>query len=258
MTAAGLVLKQVRAGEGVPARVLIVVAHPDDETVGLGGTLPLLEAATILQLTDGAPDWPAAWTRAGCPDRAAYRALRGAEREAAWTAAGWTVPVVACDAPDQQAHLRLSALLAPLEVMLATVEVVWTHPYEGGHPDHDTAAWLVQTACDRLGARAPGRLEFASYHSNGLKRIAGDFWPCDWAAVRVAIPEERLAQKQRALAAYVSQASVLRWFTPAMERYRIAPRYDFTHPPPPPAVWYERLGWPTTGAQWRAAVARAS
>src|SRR5829696_3490690 len=61
----GATLVQVRgesflaalAGSGpIPAhKVAVIVAHPDDETIGIGGQLSRLEGVTILHVTDGAP-----------------------------------------------------------------------------------------------------------------------------------------------------------------------------------------------------------
>ena len=39
------------------------------------------------------------------------------------------------------------------------------------------------------------------------------------------------------------------------ERFRPTPGYDFSRPPHPGLLWYERLGWPLDGARWRRAVA---
>jgi hypothetical protein len=43
----------------LPARIewptVVVIAHPDDETLAMAGRLAMFERLTIVQLTDGAP-----------------------------------------------------------------------------------------------------------------------------------------------------------------------------------------------------------
>lgn len=52
------------AGDGpILSRMLIVVAHPDDETIGFGAQLCRLRDALLLHVTDGAPRDKAAGLR---------------------------------------------------------------------------------------------------------------------------------------------------------------------------------------------------
>jgi LmbE family N-acetylglucosaminyl deacetylase len=258
MTRAEAMLHRLASGIPASAKVVIVTAHPDDETLGLGGCLGLLDRATIVQLTDGAGGPPSRWTFHGCTTVEAYRALRRRERDAAMQAGGWSIPVRECGIPDQDAHAHLGALIDVVSLAIDGADAVFTHPYEGGHPDHDAAAYIVQAACDRV-MRAPERLEFASYHWNGQRRVAGVFWPADgareWA---IAVTGDRLRRKQAALAEYRSQGSIPRRFNLAVERLRVAPRYDFTQAPATPECLYDRKQWAVSNADLRAAMARVA
>ena len=42
-------------GRALERRVMIIVAHPDDETIGMGAQLCRLHNSLLLQVTDGAP-----------------------------------------------------------------------------------------------------------------------------------------------------------------------------------------------------------
>ena len=48
-------LAQLAGHEPIVSRLLIVVAHPDDETLALGGQISRLRDALLVHLTDGAP-----------------------------------------------------------------------------------------------------------------------------------------------------------------------------------------------------------
>jgi N-acetylglucosamine malate deacetylase 2 len=234
------ILARVAAGQPISGRHVVVVAHPDDEVISCAGALCCLSEVTSVQLTEDTD-------------------AREAERMAAAAAAGWSFPVRFGGTRFRQAHLAAARLLALVAAAIADADVVWTHPYEGGHLDHDTAAWLVQTACSAR-PTPPLHLEFASYHATHTGQVFGDFWPDANHPTRDAVlTGDRLEKKLAALAAYGSQASILSKFPdPRVEHYRVAPRYDFTRPAPPPRSRWDVKGYQPSTAVWRATVAEVS
>jgi LmbE family N-acetylglucosaminyl deacetylase len=137
---------------------------------------------------------------------------------------------------------------------LAQADVVLTHPYEGGHPDHDACAFAVQAACALLGflgAAAPLRAEFACYHAHGGQLRAGHFWDLPGYPERVVALEAPQRERKHAALAELLTHAVTDSYPVDIERLRRAPSYDFTRPPPPQDVLYERQGSGMTGPLWR-------
>jgi LmbE family N-acetylglucosaminyl deacetylase len=247
-------LEELLQATPIKPPAVIVAAHPDDETLAMGGTLARFTDLTILQLTDGAP------LREGnqTGTRAAYANTRESEAERALAALGVNCRRICLEAPDQESVCRISSLMPRVRQELGRATLVFTHPYEGGHPDHDTAALLVQYACaaTRTPASIPLRIEFTSYHHHAGRMMTGRFWPepaCP--ETTVALDPRARSSKRRALAEYRTQTSVIQQFEIDTERYRLAPQYDFARPPPPGIVQYDLFGWPITGARWRDIVA---
>nr|WP_255500832.1 PIG-L family deacetylase [Caulobacter sp. 17J80-11] len=233
----------------------MVAAHPDDEILGLGGRLDRMPDLRIIHLTDGAPLDGADARRAGFDCPPAYAEARRRELDAALEAAGAEPERRAYDVSDQTTVRRLAELARRLAEDLADREAVFTHPYEGGHPDHDAAAFAAAAAVRllaRAGRAAPRRYEFASYHRGPQGRVAGAFHadPGRPETLAVLSTDDR-RRKARALAAFRTQGDVAAWFPQGVERWRSAPDYDFTRPPPPGGCLYDEFGWAITGEVWR-------
>lgn len=242
MTPAESLLAQVSLGTKIPGRHLIVAAHPDDEAISCATVLAHAESASVCFLSTGAV-------------HEAEVQLRLNEREDSWHAAGWTCAAMDGQCLSMEVYRYLGDWLALLHLKIADYDAVWTHPYEGGHPDHDSAAWLVQTVCAGLPIL---RMEFASYHSRGDRRdVFGEFWPAAGVEINAVLTGDLFARKQAALAAYQSQLHILRKYPRwDHEPYREAPVYRFDKPAPPPACRWDRKGYQPPSAEWRALLAR--
>lgn len=255
------------------APVLVVVAHPDDETLGLGGRLRRMGAATtLLHVTDGAPRDRRWWGAPELTDRAAYARARREELVQAMAVAGiGRERLGMLGIVDQEASLDLAALTLRLYNHLRALRprIIVTHAYEGGHPDHDATAFAVHWArrlLERAGSaalrgRSPAVVEFPAYHAgpNGGMRT-GRFLPapqsCRGWLGEAAAPASDTECKQRMLACFATQQEMLRQFG-LEERFRTAPDYHFGEPPHSGPLFYERFAWGVDGHQWRRLAAAA-
>jgi LmbE family N-acetylglucosaminyl deacetylase len=134
-------------------------------------------------------------------------------------------------------------------------EIVLTHAYEGGHPDHDSVAFACQMArrlwCDASSSFS--LCEFAGYHAGGGGMEIYTFLPSEQPTefvYRLNAAERDL--KVSMIKTFTTQERTLQPFTrPEVERFRVAPQYDFTRPPHQGRLWYENFNWGTDGATWR-------
>lgn len=238
-------------------RVVIVAAHPDDEVIGAGGLLRHLRRVTIIHTTDGSPVDQVDARRNGFHSREDYARARREELYAALDLAG--VPrenTVGLGFTDQQTMLYLREICERLAAQIAALrpDAVVTHPYEGGHPDHDSTAFATHRVCRGLGIPL---FEMTSYHAeNGAENgalEAGVFLANGDGCYTRELSEGDRARKERMLACFRTQSAVLSAFSAVgPERFRPAPRYDFSEPPHPGRLYYELMPWGVSGAQWRA------
>ncbi len=242
------VLRGLAARRPVGARVALVVAHPDDETIAAGASLHLLPGLLLVHVTDGAPQTLADVAAAGFDVPADYAAARRRELMAALDAAGVVPEMIELGIVDQEASFHMPTLARALSRLFDThgINAVITHAYEGGHPDHDATAFAVHAA-------AGGRpvLEFAGYHANSAGALlTGCFLPGPAPTVIVLTDAER-ARKRAMFDCFRTQARMLKAFGTDQESFRPASAYDFTEPPCPGRLNYEHWGWSMTGACWR-------
>lgn len=244
--------------DGPPLRVAFVLAHPDDETIGASYLVGRLRDATLIYLTDGAPRNGVEARAAGFATSGAYARARQRElRAMVNTAKIISSRIQILSIPEQEASADLSSVTRDLVRLFRahSPEVIVTHPYEGGHPDHDAAAFVVQAACallEKEGAHPPTVIEMTSYHNRGGAFHFGEFLSAGpQFTVEVPLDEAQRQFKERLIACYPSQERILRSASLTTERYRLAPNYDFTLPAHPGQLLYELFSWNMIGTRWR-------
>jgi LmbE family N-acetylglucosaminyl deacetylase len=178
--------------------VVVVAAHPDDEVLGVGGTMALLAAVgtrlRLIAVSDGEASHPDA-------DPGAIRRTRTAESAAALAVLGVPdIEVVRLRFPDTGLAAREDDLAARLRELCAGFGVCLA-PWEAdAHADHEAA----------------GRAARGAARGTGQDVLSYPIWMWHWAkpadprvhwprACQVQLPSEVAASKRSAIGAFTSQ-----------------------------------------------------
>jgi N-acetylglucosamine malate deacetylase 2 len=236
---------------GAPPRTVLVFAHPDDEVIALGARLVGFRSALLVHVTDGVPRNGADSRVHGFTTLEEYRQCREGELRRALQLAGLEkIQRVQLQIPDQEVSLALAQLIRELGHIFIQQrpEVVFTHPYEGGHPDHDACAFAVHRAAGLMepdGLKPPMIVEGAFYHAAADGIRTGSFLPHveNSEEIQFVLSADGQLRKQRLFECFPSQEDTLRYFATERECFRIAPRYDFHRPPHAGPVFYDHYAW---------------
>lgn len=240
-----------------PPSTLVIAAHPDDEVIGAAAVLMRLRGnASVLHITDGAPRNLKDASRAGFATAAAYAEARKREAAEALSLIPGIVVLDGLGIPDQSACRSLTAITHQLIDVLRTTrpDIVLTHGFEGGHPDHDAVAFAAAHATRACGVR---HLEMAGYFEGGDGIATHRFAQSDWPAFTYTLTPDESRLKRRMLDCFRTQAQTLEMFGTRVECYRPAPVYDFTKPPNGGRALYDRYDWGLRSSDWPRLVAEA-
>jgi len=256
-TAPAAILEVLAARRLAGPRTMIVVAHPDAETICMGTPACRFRDALLVEVTDGAPRDGRDAALHGYAAIADYAAARLAELDAALEAGqAGAVGTEVIGIPDQEACFNLVTLVEHLLRRLRAEQpaAIFVQPYEGGHPDHDAASFAVRNACrlvEAEGGPLPAIIEMSGYHAADARLATGVFLPADRLVTTIALSSADRVRKRRMIDCFTSQRDLLAPFGTEVERFREAPDYDFTLPPHSSELHYERLGWNISGDVWR-------
>lgn len=245
-------------------RCSVIVAHPSDEVIGAGGLISKLNDVTVVHLTDGAPHNRRIAHEAGFDGRADYALAR--RRECISALALANIPadrILEFEVVDHQAPHFLTDLAKRITTLLqqSAPDIVLTHPYEGGHPDHDAAAFATNAAVrllKRHGFKPPTVFEMALHPGKDGRRRILDFLPSSGReTTTLMLDEEAQELKRRMFLCFVTQGEALKENPLGPERFRRPPPYDFTLPPQRGKLNYENFDGDFTCEEWQSLASKA-
>jgi N-acetylglucosamine malate deacetylase 2 len=225
-------------------RTLVIVAHPDDECIGAGALLQRIADPVLVFCTDGGPRDSYFWQAHG--SREAYVEIRRREAAAAADAVGVRthkfLPIV-----DQDLYKNLELAVEELEGLVREFrpDALLTLAYEGGHPDHDSCAFLGRIVGERQTLPV---WEMPLYHRTSQGPRPQQFLHPEAEIEELEITPDELTRKQKMVACYSSQGELAKFFDLGRELFRRQAQYNFLKPPRTDVINYEFWQWPIKAA----------
>jgi LmbE family N-acetylglucosaminyl deacetylase len=213
---------------------LVVVAHPDDESVGCGMLLQGMAAAGVLVCTDGGPVIAQPWHRRIFRSRTLYASKRLAEFRAATRIAGVRYTCQMKGIRDQllcKCLERAARLLAEC-IRQYRPDAILSHAFEAGHPDHDCCAFLSNWA-GRTFSLPVWEMPLYYRPTPSSPLVYQQFLSCFGNEIELSAEPDKLLRKTQMVSAHRSQAAVVSKFDKTREVFRPQPTYDFSVNPNP-------------------------
>jgi len=219
-----------------PVRPLIFVAHPDDETLALGGLLQRLPAPLVVFATDGAAHGYGLERQFGSLKAYADLRFQEAARVMNWIPNAAFKRLTRSDGShfsDQHLFEDLPDAATSLLAISQTYspDAIISHAYEGAHIDHDACSFLAMHIAGALSVKL---FEFPLYWLDRggtvirqqFRDIAAGVRTDGSQATAADVMEWRLSEteiqcKKKMLAEYHSQRGTVSTFAPETERMRL-------------------------------------
>ena len=230
----------------------VLVAHPNDEIVAAGCLLKRLQDVRVIHVSNGTPKQPRG--EVDVP----YGERRKRDCALALAVAGITEDrIIDLDWCQFEVSTRMVELSRQLLVLFrkTSPQIVLTHAYEGGHPDHDATAFCTHAAVRllrRSGLKPPVLFEIATYPAaHGDIKIPEFLHTPSLESTTLVLDRQAQQLKKHMLDFCNTERHILepKWLS--AERFREAPLYDFRLPPYFGTLHYEKFGWGLSGKQWR-------
>jgi len=215
----------VNTETGSLGKVLVLVAHPDDETIGCSGLLQRASAALVVFAVDGAPPHYGFEKQFGSLQR--YSDIRFLEASIALRALphcsfGRLATPDGAYYVDQHLFEQMPEALTSLNEFICrfSPDFIVTHAYEGGHIDHDACHFL---AAHIARAHSLMLMEFPSYWKTEDGRdIFQQFRDSRNDDVILKLSDHEIEVKRQMLASYRTQQALTPVFHLHTERFRPA------------------------------------
>lgn len=219
-------------------RILVLAAHPDDETLGCSGLLQRARASLVVFAVDGAPFHYGFEKSFGSLEQYSAERFRESTRALGLLRTNsfqrlnrgkgnWFV--------DQHLFQELSRAYTSLLQIVGsfTPDTLVTHAFEGGHIDHDACHVLIKRLARQLNLRV---FEFPLYSSSAeSKDMLQQFRDKREGEFVLALSRNEKLTKKRMLKEYRTQRNLLRVFQLGSERFR---PMDIAPTPVPPWATY--------------------